>query len=398
VVDSTTTEPVFALFDLLMPAASQTISSEMAFKGAGNGSLSLICRYTAAGWYELGISSGGHWQITRAQTGEGTANLQRTTLAEGDSALITPEKNKIEAACLGDQLSLSVNGELIGSAEDNTVKDGKVIGLLYREDPAGEILAEIDSFVVTDPDLTKVLDLHANVNSYYFYLWKFASFHGAPGDLPALNEPQVLIETDSGWGKISINRPARWIALYPKELPYNVEIAADVDIERSDPYDSYSNHGFGLVCRWSDQPDSQSGLVSGGYVLWIYKEYVIVTPFSVDEFGNAKSNGPAEFSNGKSYVKLLEGNQHHLMARCWNDLVEFYVDGTQVAKYNTSSFPYTGNKKAGAMAGFMFLKGETAPTELNRGYGSPVLIDNLTFSWGVPTATPQPTMTPQSSG
>lgn len=380
VIDSITSEPIYALYDLLLPATNQVISTEMEFKGAGSGSLSMVCRYSGTGWYEIGISSDGHWQITLAQANGESTEIQRTILAEGDSTAITPGANRFEVSCLGNELNLTVNGELLGSAEDSTVEEGKVIGLVYQEDPAGEVSVELTSFVVTDPDGKKHLDLHAEVDSFYFYIWSFASFTGKPGELPALLKTEVNMETETGWGKITTNRAMRWLALYPQELPYNIEVSVDVDVERRD-YDQ----GIGLVCRWLDQPSTYSGQNTGGYVLWLLQTYVIVTPFSVDEFGNVQSAGTAEFSDHTSYVQLLEGTRHHLMARCWNELVEFYVDGELVSRHSTSDFPYMGNEKTGSMAGLMFLSG---------GPGSTARMDNLTFSWGIPLETPRPTSTP----
>lgn len=377
VLDSTTSQSVYAMYDLLLLASSQNISTKMEFKGEGNASLSLVCRYSGTGWYEMGVSSSGHWHITLAQASSESVEIRRVTLMEGDSEAINSGTNTIEAACLGERLNLSVNGKQLGSTEDDTVKEGKIIGMVYHEDSPGEIAVEIDTFIVTGPDGKKYLDLHADLDSYYFYIWKFASFTGMPGELPALIETQVSVITESGQGKITTNRAMQWIALYPQELPYNVEIAVDVDVERRD-YDQ----GFGLVCRWSDQASTYSGQNTGGYILWILKTYVIVTPYFVDEFGNAQSNGPAEFSDHTSYTKLLEGTQHHLMARCWNEQVEFYIDGRMVAKHNTSDFPYVGNRKVGSMAGLMFMSG---------GGGSQAQVDNLTLSWGLSFATPTPT-------
>jgi hypothetical protein len=148
-----------------------------------------------------------------------------------------------------------------------------------------------------------------------------------------------------------------------------------VEVERTDPFEFYNDQGIGLVCRWWDKPAAYIDQNTGGYVLWLLRTYVIITPFQVDQFGNARGVGTAEFSDHTSFVKLLEGNQHHLMARCWNDRVDFYVDGRIVAQRTTSSFPYSGNQKVGSMAGLMFLSGDV---------NTPAWIDNLTLSWGIP--------------
>ena len=376
VFDSTTSESVYAIYDALLPAANQIFSTEMEFKGTGNGSLSLICRYSEAGWYEMGISSSGHWHITLAQGNPRSAGIQRTTLVEGNSAAIIPGANKVEASCLGDLLNLSVNGELLGSAEDGVIVGGRIIGLAYQEDPPGNISVEINTLIITDPDGKNYLELRSGLASFNNYIDKFASSAGRPPEVSALVEPKASVVTDSGRGKITTNRPMQWIAIYPQELPYNVEVSVDVDVERFD-----YNQGIGLVCRWLDQPATYSDQNTGGYVLGILKTYVIVTPFSVDEFGNAQGVGTAEFADHTSFIKLLEGNKHHLMARCWNDLVEFYIDGKLVSKHNTSDFAYVGNNKVGSMVGLMFL---------GREVGSTAWIDNLTFSWGIPSVTPTP--------
>lgn len=322
VLGSTTPEPLYVLYDQLLPEASQGIASEMEFMGEGEASLALICRYTQAAWYELGITNGGHWTISLVQ-GSTTAGLQHTVLAEGDSTTILPGKNKIEASCLGEALTLSVNGKQVGSATDGTVEAGRIAGLLYQDSGVGDSQADLTSFVVSGPDGKNYLDLQASMNSFYFHTWKFLVSAGTPGELSALFEPKATIITEDGRAKITTNRPMRWIGLYPQVLPYNVDISVDVDVERTDPFEFYNDQGIGLVCRWWDKPAAYIDQNTGGYVLWLLRTYVIVTPFQVDEFGHALSVGTAEWSDHSSFIKLLEGTKHTLKARCWNDRIDF---------------------------------------------------------------------------
>lgn len=369
VIDSTTTETVYALYDALLPVASQSIASEMEFTGEGEAGFALICRYASVGWYELGIHTSGHWQIVMASVEDNPSAVTRTVLAEGDSKAIAAGANTIEAFCPGSQLTLSVNGQELASIEDKTIQDGAIFGAAYSEDSPGAVMTQIAAMTVLDADGKKILDLNAEVDSFFFVLPRFASFIGVPGELSALWDFSTTITNEQGRAKITTSHPMQWIALYPHELPYNVEIALDVETELRD-----YNQGIGLVCRWNNQPAAYSGQNTGGYVLWILRTYVIVTPFSVDEFGSAHSTGPAEFST-TAYAGLLEGDKHHLAARCWNDLIEFYLDGELVAQHHTADFPYVGNEKVGSMAGVMFLGSDA---------GSTAWIDNLTFSWGLP--------------
>jgi len=372
-IDSTVTDPIYSIYDVRLPDTDQVFSAKTEFKGTGNAEVGLICRYSEAGWYEMSINRAGHWRISLAQTEIGSNDIKRTVLAEGDSDKILPDANQLKISCIGAEMTLSVEGNLLGSIVDESIT-GKVVGLVYQENPVGDVSLQINALKISDPTSKESLTTYSGYNSYYFHDWEFSSSVQKPQDVQALIDPEFNIVIDNGRAKITTKQPMNWIALYPDELPHNIEISVDIDVQRTDYFDYLDDQGFGLVCRWKDTPPTSYPNNSGGYVLWILKSIVIVTPYSVDEFGNAFGNGPVEFADDKNFIKLLEGTRHHLAARCWSDQIDFLVDGTLVASHKTSDFRGEGTKKDGTMVGLMFLSGEV---------GTPAWIDNLKISWGL---------------
>lgn len=373
-LDSRITNPVYLIYDERLPESDQVFSMNMKFVGTDKASFGLICRYSKEGWYEMGFDNQGHWQISKALLDADTNEVKRSILTEGDSTDISNETNQIKVSCIGDKLDLIVNEDILGTAKDNTIT-GNIIGLVYQENQNVETSVEFSKILISPPSGQPSESISLGYNSYYFHEWMFSGSSIQPENVESLNNVETVVEVDNGRGKITTSQPLTWIALYPQELPKNIEISVDVEVERTDPFDKLVDQGFGLVCKWDDQPATRMGDTTGGYVLWILKSIVIVTPYYVDGFGIARDMGAVENGDDKNYIQLLEGTTHNLKAICWEDKVEFYVDGQQVADYKTSDFRGYGNKKDGTMVGLMFMSGDV---------NSPAWIDNLKISWNLP--------------
>jgi hypothetical protein len=70
---------------------------------------------------------------------------------ESDAILTGPDAaNDLVAACVGQTLSLTVNGEVVASAEDATFAHGRV-GLLVGTGLGAPASAQFDNFVLTGP-------------------------------------------------------------------------------------------------------------------------------------------------------------------------------------------------------------------------------------------------------
>jgi hypothetical protein len=118
--------------------------------GLENNMYGILCRYLDSGnFYFFVISSDGY-------AGIGVSAMGKRELLTGESMLPSEEilqgtaTNLIQAQCVGNQLSLSVNGSLIHQVESDQIKSGDV-GLIVGsyEDEGTEIF--FDNFSVRNP-------------------------------------------------------------------------------------------------------------------------------------------------------------------------------------------------------------------------------------------------------
>ena len=89
--------------------------------------ISLMCRYSDAGWYEFYIYADGLWGILKITAGEGNYYLDDVMIEEDTSLVNNNETNAINditATCEGNLLTLSLNGVQMGSVQDDTHTDG----------------------------------------------------------------------------------------------------------------------------------------------------------------------------------------------------------------------------------------------------------------------------------
>jgi hypothetical protein len=108
------------LSDLPVVASAEAVFGEPA------GAVSLTCRSNSFGRYEFTIWPDGKWAINRTiPDGEGI-HESITTLTNGQSPVILPERNQLTAACQGSELVFSANGTELGRAQDDWFVDGKV--------------------------------------------------------------------------------------------------------------------------------------------------------------------------------------------------------------------------------------------------------------------------------
>jgi hypothetical protein len=93
-----------------------TLAVDFEFLGPDPATISIICR-NAEGGYAFSISSKGHWQID--------ASGKKLDVG-GDTLALRSGVNQATVACIGDQLSFSVNGVKLGSAQDNAYPQGQI--------------------------------------------------------------------------------------------------------------------------------------------------------------------------------------------------------------------------------------------------------------------------------
>ena len=113
-------------------------------------SFGVLCRYQdTSNFYRFIASSDGYAGIILVKDGDVT-NLNGEGLIPIDTALAGNATNKIRVNCIGNTLTLFVNGEQVLTAQDSTFSNGDVGIFAGSFDIAGtEIL--FDNFVVTRP-------------------------------------------------------------------------------------------------------------------------------------------------------------------------------------------------------------------------------------------------------
>ena len=92
-----------------------TLTVDFAFLGPDPATITIVCR-NGDGGYSFSIFSNGHWQIDSSSK----------KLPGGDTLALHAGVNKATVACIGDQLSFSLNGVELGSAQDDAYSQGQI--------------------------------------------------------------------------------------------------------------------------------------------------------------------------------------------------------------------------------------------------------------------------------
>lgn len=365
-IDGGNGRTIYAIFERLINGEEWSIEEQMQFLGDGNAWHSLVCGYSPSGWYEMGITSTGHWQVDVVNGEPGAYSHQ--ILGEGDSDAITSANNQLSATCANSHITLDVNGTQIASYEDSTISIGNMVGFTYREDEDADTSMQVSEFQVVQTDGNKPIELIINLDSFYF-AWRYWSVAlEYPQDIRSLTTSIFEVQNVDGSANVTLSTPGRWIAILPQEFPHNVQVSADIT----------ANHGtgVGIMCRWSE--------TNGGYALWYINDYIVTSPFSIGVDGNPIYHGAeAEYATTEWQNLLRESSTHHVVARCWGDLVELFLDGQRVAYHQVSGFPMQRDQnKQGVMVGFWAITTDQ--------YGPVITFDNLIISTGDILLTPVP--------
>ena len=119
--------------------------------GPSDNDFGIICRYQDSdNFYMLVISSDGYYGAAKLKNGQysmiGTDQLQYNgVIAQGQAA------NRLRADCVGDELSLYVNGQKLTEVRDGDFLDGDV-GLIAGAYAVQGVDILFDNFVVKEPD------------------------------------------------------------------------------------------------------------------------------------------------------------------------------------------------------------------------------------------------------
>ncbi len=110
----------------------------------------VICRYKdGSNFYILAISSDGYYGIVKVQNG-GLSLLGSDQMQPSEAIKQGNAANHLSVDCKGKKLSLSVNGQLLSSVEDNTFSSGDVgLEVTTRQTAGVDVL--FTQFSVTRP-------------------------------------------------------------------------------------------------------------------------------------------------------------------------------------------------------------------------------------------------------
>jgi hypothetical protein len=116
-------------------------STDVEFLSEKRMDVSVACRLHQGEAYRFIIANDGRWNIVKWFQGA------ETNLANGWSAEIKMDKNKLAGLCVGNQFTLIVNGIELGKGQDNDMSIGG-IGLGYNAETAKA--GSFDNLLVTD--------------------------------------------------------------------------------------------------------------------------------------------------------------------------------------------------------------------------------------------------------
>ncbi|MBP1692967.1 MAG: peptidase family protein [Chloroflexi bacterium] len=132
-----------------LEVADVRVDTKVENLGVNNNNVSLICRYSDAGWYEFNVANNGEYTIFRYDPARSDPYI---ALYTGGSTAIETGKgtNEITAVCTGDELTLGINGVKVRTVQDRNLKSGKV-GLSVSSFNVTPVIVEFDYFVASVP-------------------------------------------------------------------------------------------------------------------------------------------------------------------------------------------------------------------------------------------------------
>lgn len=345
--------------------ADVQISVDVEFLVKTRVEVGLSCRMQpgASGRYVFNIANDGRWDIRRW-------NNDETILAQGWSDQIKPDKNRLAARCVGDQLTLLVNDVELGSARDATFASGS-LSFGYAADTAGA--GTFDNITVEDwgdgktqqanlapagestpaqsAAIESATQTSAPVLTATPTLTPIPAATLRPTPIPESELTLYQTEFDdddptlADWKTFAYSMDKKdfvttgyktWtengVYHFEQEINsrvfviYDKDLGADVDISASGNPPFEGHGGFGLVCRYSEAGWYQFMVESSGS--WNVR---LVKP---DE------NGQLHFHliSSAPPVKYLEGKAN-LRAECKGDRLTFYINDEKMISLHDSTFP-----------------------------------------------------------
>ncbi len=128
------------------------IEVEATYIGGGlDNHFGIICRAVDVdNFYTMMISSDGFYAITKRVEGDSLSMIGTDIFEYSDAILQGVATNKLQADCVGDKLSLTVNGELLAEVTDSSFTTGDV-GLLAGTFNVVDTQIAFDNFKLSIP-------------------------------------------------------------------------------------------------------------------------------------------------------------------------------------------------------------------------------------------------------
>ncbi len=327
------------------------LSVDLEFLGPDPATAIIVCRNQVGG-YPFSISSDGHWKIDRSDG----------KLTSGDTQALRAGTNQVTISCIGDQLSFSLNGVELGSAQDGAYPEGEIaLGLesLGKAEVVFDNLtvsgtgSQADSAAKPVVAAASSTPTPATTATPIPTATPTAAPTPRPTQIPA--DELVLYQTDfenddaslSKWRTFAYSFKSHSLGTEGYEVATNTSLYRfnatetnqrifaiyDADLGTSDVDISlhatafYSVENVGLVCRYSE---------AGWYQF-------LVEPKGIWSIRLAKYDeaGQLHFYKISSGGRWL-GQIADLRAECKGDLLTFYINGEKQASLHDNTF--TGGK------------------------------------------------------
>ncbi len=149
-------DPDLYVYYYYTPVTYQDVRLDLTFTNMAHNSnnINLVCRNSSAGRYEFTVQNDGLYQIWAFDDTGGTGFV---ILADGGSTAIRSgqQQNEITATCVGNTLTLYINGTKVREAKDNKffLPEGQIgFGAnISPSNPVTPVVVEFESLTISQP-------------------------------------------------------------------------------------------------------------------------------------------------------------------------------------------------------------------------------------------------------
>ena len=314
------------------------------FLGPDSETVLIFCRNDIK-QYIFSLSSEGQWKI----------DVSDRKLTNGETQVVKSDVNHLTVSCVGSTLSMSLNGEELGSIEDSELTSGQ-IGFSVQSNGKAEVVfdnltisafpSQVNSLVVEDEIPTETLTITPQPTAMPTFaptatptlrptpipteqaVLFYSDFSDAAGlsqwDTFAYSFPQKTVSTEGFETKMGTNY-YRFTASQTNQRIFsilNVDLGtSDVDVSLGIPLGYEFEGNVGIVCRYNE---------AGWY------------QFMVGDYGQWSVRLVKHEENGQlRFYQLASGARPanaQLRAECKGDQLTFYLNNILTASMHDDTF------------------------------------------------------------